>query len=136
MIAKTEQRMDLRIPAVLDSLEPIFLQFRGWCRAVTSTRDSFAAELLLREALTNAVVHGCKCDPGLQVRCALRINPRRILIGILDDGEGFDWRAVRARDESADCGRGVDILRVYGSRVRFNQKGNGTVIIRRIAGGD
>ncbi len=131
-----DQRLQVTLPAVLDSLEPLFVHFRKWCRDVTTPTDSFAAELLLREALTNAVVHGCKCDPELEVRCALRINRRRILIGISDDGEGFDWRAAREPDDNADCGRGIDILRMYGTRVRFNEKGNSTVIIRRFDGRD
>ena len=55
--------------------------------------NCFAAELLLREALTNAVVHGCHAESGKQVRCSMRLKGRRLLIVVDDDGDGFDWRS-------------------------------------------
>ncbi|MBS1825945.1 MAG: ATP-binding protein [Acidobacteria bacterium] len=131
--ASNGHSMEVTLPAIPDRLEPLFVRFRHWCRSIASPADSFAAELLLREALTNAVVHGCKCDPALEVSCRVRINSRRILIGVSDAGGGFDWRAPRHRDESAGCGRGIDILHLYGSRVRFNNKGNAAFILKRLA---
>src|SRR5579863_9910653 len=87
--------MRMALPATLQAIEEFFVDFRQRSRALSGRVDCFAAELLVREALTNAVVHGCHADPGKQVRCALRLTGTRLLIVVADDGEGFDWRSVR-----------------------------------------
>jgi anti-sigma regulatory factor (Ser/Thr protein kinase) len=93
--------------------------------------------LLVREALTNAVVHGCHADPAKQVRCRMRLNGGRLLFAVEDDVDGFDWRAACARPANfAKCsGRGLGILRLYANRVRYNAAGNGVTFIKRFGEG-
>lgn len=119
-------------PATLQAVEALLLEFRMKCRTLRA-RVNFAAELLLREALTNAVVHGCYSDPGKQVRCALRVNGRRLLIVVEDPGTGFDWRASLRSSApiSETSGRGIEILSKYGDRIRYNDRGNAVAIIKR-----
>ncbi len=122
-----------RLPATLEAIEELCAEFRPWFATACSPLSTFQAELLLRESLTNAVLHGCAGDPRKQVSCVLRVKPGRLLIAIQDAGEGFDWRAVwnRSPDVSAVHGRGVEILRQYANCVRFNRKGNVVTIVRR-----
>jgi anti-sigma regulatory factor (Ser/Thr protein kinase) len=120
------------LPATLEAVEAFLIEFkRSACPPGTAER--FAAELLLREALTNAVVHGCRSAAGKQVRCAIRFKQGDLLIRVEDDGDGFDWRsAQRSRAAAAECsGRGLEILRSYATRVRFNDKGNVVIILKR-----
>jgi anti-sigma regulatory factor (Ser/Thr protein kinase) len=122
------------LPATLEALERFFAEFRRWLQCLPASADRFAAELLLREALTNAVRHGSAGDASREVRCAVRLHPGRLSITVADDGEGFDWRT--ARDHQAppvSCsGRGMEIFRAYATRVRFSRKGNVTTMIRRL----
>jgi anti-sigma regulatory factor (Ser/Thr protein kinase) len=129
--------MRITLPATLEAVEEFFLEFRGRSQVSLGRQDGFAAELLVREALTNAVMHGSGADPGKQVRCALRLRPDRLFVAVADDGEGFDWRAAESRTRfSDDCsGRGIEILRQYANRVRFNGKGNVVTMIKRFDGG-
>ena len=122
------------LPATLEALERFVGEFRDWCSCLPDSADRFAAELLLREALTNAVVHGSACDASRQVRCEARIRPGLLHIVVSDDGEGFDWRSARNHEAPAvSCsGRGMEIFRAYATRVRFNRKGNVTTLIRRL----
>jgi serine/threonine-protein kinase RsbW len=122
------------LPASLQALEEFFLEFRRKNRALLDCVNCFAAELLLREALTNAVVHGCQADPRRQVRCVLRLKGRRLLIAVEDDGDGFDWRAARGNvADLPECsGRGMEILHKYANHVRFNGRGNVVVMIKRL----
>jgi serine/threonine-protein kinase RsbW len=92
-------------------------------------------ELLLREALTNAVVHGCNTDPRKIVGCALRLKGRRLLIIVENAGNGFDWRdASRNSANPTDCsGRGIEILRRYADHVRFSDRGNMVAIVKRLS---
>ena len=120
------------IPATLEALEAFLAEFRGRCECLKKLSDRFDAELLFREVLTNAVLHGCHGDPCRQVLCAVRLSDRRVSIAVQDDGDGFDWR--RPATGTGDLrlsGRGLEILRRYASRIRFNRKGNAATVIKR-----
>jgi serine/threonine-protein kinase RsbW len=121
------------LPAVPAAVEEFFIEFRKHAQGRLARPHCFAAELLVREALNNAVVHGCRSDPRNSFRCALRLNLRRLTIAVEDSGDGFDWRAaVEMRGGGpAASGRGLDILFHYATRVRFNDKGNAVTIVKR-----
>jgi serine/threonine-protein kinase RsbW len=130
---RVDCEMRTELPATLQAVEEFFVEFRRRSQAMLGRVNGFAAELLVREALTNAVVHGCHTDPSKQVRCFLRLKNRRLLIAVEDDGESFDWRtAWRNSATFSDCsGRGIEILRKYASRVRYSTRGNLVTIIKR-----
>ncbi len=125
--------MHTSLPATLEAMEEFFVEFRRRSRGLLDEGSCFAAELLVREALANAVIHGCHADPSKQVRCFLRLKDRRLLIAIDNDGDGFDWRAaLRTSASFSDCsGRGIEILRRYANRVRYSTHGNLVTIIKR-----
>ena len=120
------------VPASLDAIESLFADFRRCAERALQKSGSFTAELLLREALTNAVVHGCDCNPARWVRCALRIRGRKLTIVVADGGPGFDWRTARSREaQVSDCsGRGLGIFRRYATHFRFNDTGNAVSIFK------
>ena len=131
--ARADCELRTALPATLEAIEKFCVEFRQRCQDLRDRAACFATELLVREALTNAVVHGCSADPGKQVRCAMRLNERRLFIAIEDDGDGFDWRAAsRNAPAFPDCsGRGIEILRRYATRVRYNDRGNVVTMIKR-----
>jgi anti-sigma regulatory factor (Ser/Thr protein kinase) len=126
------------LPASLEAIEEFLWEFRRCSPVLLPSANRFAAELLVREALTNAVVHGCGADSRKQVRCWLRLRKGHLLIAVADDGEGFDWRAARhATADGSDCsGRGMEILRRYADHVRFNHKGNVVTLTRKVDRGE
>jgi anti-sigma regulatory factor (Ser/Thr protein kinase) len=130
-LRKCDWRLDL--PATMEAIEQCCAEFRLWHAGTCADLNPFPAELLLREALTNSVVHGCLEDPRRRVSCLIRAKQGRLVIKILDAGEGFDWRATRDRraDISDTRGRGIEILRRYASAVRFNSKGNSVTLVKR-----
>lgn len=87
----------------------------------------FAVNLVMREALTNAVLHGNKNDPAKDVRFILKIiEDTSIQLEIEDQGKGFDWRKYRAcaLPAATDHGRGISIMETYFTRYAYNEKGN------------
>lgn len=122
------------LPATLQAVEEFFVEFRRRSRARMNGANRFAAELLVREALTNAVVHGSHADPDKQVRCHLRLKGSCLLIAVEDDGDGFNWRVVWNHTAlfPDSSGRGIEIFRKYANRVRYNERGNVVTIIKRI----
>lgn len=121
------------LPATLDAVERFCRDFHVWGREACAGLNSFGAELLLREALTNSVLHGSSGDPGKRILCSLRAKPDRLIIAIRDQGNGFDWRDRwrRKPDPVANHGRGIEILRRYANLVRFNRSGNSVTLIKR-----
>jgi anti-sigma regulatory factor (Ser/Thr protein kinase) len=78
-------------PATIKNVEQV-------CSALTrilkeyplGKKDRFATELLLREALNNAVLHGCDQNPLLSFSCHLMISDQEATIEVSNEGEGFD----------------------------------------------
>jgi anti-sigma regulatory factor (Ser/Thr protein kinase) len=122
----------VEIPATVDAVEAFALEFRSRCPAVCE-ESAFPAELLLREALMNALEYGCRGDPAKRIFCTIRAKRRRLVIVVRDEGEGFDWRATTRYESAlaATSGRGIEIFQKYASRVRFNTKGNAVALMRR-----
>lgn len=129
--ARSELRVDLA--PTLEAMESFCLEFQRWRATACAELDAFSSELLLREALTNAVVHGGSESPRERISCVLRAKRGRLIIAIRDGGQGFDWRAAWDRQAAASDthGRGVAILRHYASAVRFNPAGNSVTLIQK-----
>jgi anti-sigma regulatory factor (Ser/Thr protein kinase) len=125
-------QMTRTIPASLWALEEFCCDFRSICGPFASSSNRFAAELLLRETLTNAVVHGCHSDASRRVRCMARVRANRVTIAVEDDGDGFDWQAALRRRVGANCcsGRGFEILAHFATRFHFNRSGNRITVVR------
>ena len=133
MKAPVDCEIRTTLPATPEAVEEFFREFRRQTGTVLAHATRFAAELMTREAVNNAVIHGCGADSRMQVRCVLRLRDRRLVIAVADDGEGFDWRAAwdRSSVPAAVSGRGIEVLRKYATRVRFNERGNAVTIFKR-----
>jgi serine/threonine-protein kinase RsbW len=91
------------------------------------SRDSFKVELLARECLNNAVIHGNKFKCTECAQLELRIGQKWIYLQVTDSGSGFNWkkaiRSTRLNDKDIS-GRGLTIIKEYANRVCFNRRGN------------
>jgi serine/threonine-protein kinase RsbW len=103
---------------------------RGYCEV-----EVFGVRLALEEALVNAVKHGNQNDPTKCVWASWIVDPRRVLVAIEDEGDGFDPRAVpdpcTLENLERSCGRGLLLMRTYMSWVRYNSRGNRVTMIKR-----
>jgi len=130
-IVRTELRAEL--PATLDAIELFCAEFRAWRAVSCPGLPAFPVELLLRETLTNSVVHGCAENPSERITCVLRAKPGRLLIAVRSASQGFDWRALwdGVAELTDTRGRGMEILRKYASAVRFNTSGSSVTMTKR-----
>jgi anti-sigma regulatory factor (Ser/Thr protein kinase) len=128
---RSELRVELA--ATLEAIESFCVQFQHWRLIACPDLDAFSSELLLREALTNSVMHGASKDSRDGISCVLRVKRGRLIIAIRDRGKGFDWRAAWDGHAAAEDthGRGIEILRHYANLVRFNPSGNSVTLIKR-----
>jgi serine/threonine-protein kinase RsbW len=86
----------------------------------------FAVELLARECLNNAVIHGNRNHADKSISLRLWLRRRWVRLEISDEGPGFDWRTAREKklDTTAPSGRGLMLYALYAEHVRFNRSGN------------
>jgi serine/threonine-protein kinase RsbW len=91
--------------------------------------EEFDAELALREALNNAVVHGNREDPEVRVHIRCRCQPgKELFIVVTDQGKGFDFKKAvgngMERDPDSEHGRGIQLMKAYMDDVHFERGGS------------
>lgn len=89
--------------------------------------NDFETEVVVREGLTNAVVHGNNEDFQKFVTFDASVSAGFLTMTFSDEGVGFDWRAklaVENVDPESTCGRGILLMRSYGYEVSANERGN------------
>jgi anti-sigma regulatory factor (Ser/Thr protein kinase) len=95
-------------------------------------------ELALREALSNAMLHGNRSDASklVHIRCCCECG-KGVFIVVRDQGHGFDPNEVpdpRAFENlSAEHGRGIHLMRLAMDEISFEREG--TAIHMRKASG-
>lgn len=92
-------------------------------------------KLALVEAVTNAMEHGNRWDPGLSVIVEADLTPDRMQVSILDHGQGFDFGRLPdpTTGEQLLCerGRGVFLMQAIMDEVCFRAPGN-CVTLRKL----
>ena len=98
--------------------------------------DVFPVEMLLRESLNNAVIHGNCWDCRKTIRAEVRVGRKWIVLSVEDEGTGFNPRKTMNTVPSPETtsGRGLALYFLYAQRVSFNSKGNRVSLWRAITG--
>jgi len=114
------------IPSRVEEAESLCIKIRALLEAAGLAERCFAVELLARECLINAVVHGNGSAADKSVVLNLTVGREWIRLQVSDEGRGFAWRNARRKrlDTSISSGRGLQIYALYAERVRFNRSGN------------
>ena len=115
-----------RIPSRLEEIDAFCVRIRSLLNANGLERVCFPVELLARESLNNAVIHGNRKDARKSVQLSLSIGRVWIRLEVRDQGAGFPWRKVCLNrfDTAACSGRGLQLYALYAARKRFNRSGN------------
>jgi serine/threonine-protein kinase RsbW len=126
-------RLNRRLSAVIAADADAIALFADQVMDLLRERDvvdgkEFEIELALREALANAVLHGCKSDPAKRVECTVACEePGGILIIVRDPGKGFDPLNVQspllAENILVDHGRGIFLMNMLMDEVRWERGG-------------
>lgn len=126
---------EVALSADVTAISPVV----GWVMRLVgeleySAGKEFEIEMALREALANAILHGCKADPAKKVECTITGDrDQGIMIVVQDPGTGFDPKSLPlATDDSnlnSDHGRGILLISSLMDEVKHER--NGTVIRMR-----
>jgi serine/threonine-protein kinase RsbW len=102
------------------------------------TGEEHAVELALREALSNAVVHGNRLDAHklVHVRCRCKVGKEISLI-VSHQGQEFDAHnvpdSVAPENLEAEHGRGIWLMKSVMDEVSFQQRGTEIHMCKRLA---
>ncbi len=88
----------------------------------------FEIETALREALANAILHGCGNDPSKQVQCSVACDQARgMIIVVRDPGKGFEPASIPSpvvgQNVYSEHGRGIYLINQLMDKVWYERGG-------------
>ena len=122
-------QLETTIPADVSQISPVVEQVMELAQEKEcTTGKEFEIETALREALSNAIVHGCKQDPSQKIQLCVGCDQSRgILIIVRHPGEGFDPASIPnptiGRNIYATRGRGIFLINQLMDEVHFENGG-------------
>ena len=120
----------LRLPSEVECIEEAVELVTRHCLAGQDAphKTRFRLQVVLSEALSNAIMRGNREDRGKWVDIRAELGPEVIQLIVTDEGAGFDPAAVPEpiRPEQLDeaNGRGLYLIRKLVDAVSFNEQGN------------
>jgi len=122
-------RMDVTIPCDAKAVSPVVESVITLVKSMEcAAGNEFEIETGLREALSNAIRHGCRDDRGRMVQCAVACDQSRgVLIVVRDPGNGFDPASVASplsgENVFSHHGRGIYLINQLMDQVTFARGG-------------
>ncbi len=99
-----------------------------------SDEAAFGLDLAVREAVTNAVLHGNKQDAAKPVEISFVEHGAALVVSVRDRGEGFDPAAVpdptAAQNLLKPTGRGILFMRAFMDEVEWERHPEGGTVVR------
>lgn len=132
-VETTELSLPSRIETVATAAAAV-AQFIG--RYGISDDAAFGIDMAVREAVTNAVLHGNRQDENKTVDIVLKSSPDAVEISVHDQGPGFNPEAVP--DPTANenilktSGRGIFFMRTFMDEVDWLIRPEGGTTVRML----
>ena len=125
----------LRLPSDVECIEEAVDLVTRHCLAGHRTlkKTRFRLQVVLSEALINAIVRGNREERGKWVQVRAELFPDTIRVSVTDEGVGFDPSSVPEPIDQIDGanGRGLFLIRKLVDAVQFNEQGNSICMILR-----
>jgi len=130
-------RMRQKIPADVGLITPVVDGAMELVRGMGCAAGSeFEVETALREALANAIIHGCGKDTSKEVEFVVACDETRgMLIVVRDPGPGFDPTAlpspIKGQEIFSTHGRGIYLINQLMDEVSFERGGTEIRMLKR-----
>lgn len=90
---------------------------------------AYELNLVLTEAMANAIHHANEGDPDREVHIEISIIERRLLIRVFDHGQGFDIRRFAEPGHPLEeHGRGIYLIHTIMDQVAYVPSSDGNVL--------
>ena len=133
----TAETTELSLPSRIDTVATAAAAVAEFVSRSGITEDAaFGIGMAVREAVTNAVVHGNRQDENKTVEVTLKSSPDAVEISVHDQGAGFTPEAVpdpTAEDNILKAsGRGIFFMRSFMDEVDWSIRPGGGTTVRML----
>jgi len=130
-------RLDLTLAGDVKAITPVVDDVMSMVKQMGCAEGrEVEVETALREALANAIRHGCAGDSTKMVQCSVSCDQERgMLIVVRDPGPGFDPDQIPSPVEGqrlfSSHGRGIYLINQLMDEVRFERGGTEIHMLKR-----
>jgi serine/threonine-protein kinase RsbW len=133
----TEQTTRLVLPSHIEAVTAAAAAVTDFVNGCgLDEQAAFGVDMAVREAVTNAVVHGNQEDDSKSVQVFFSCQGDRLEIEVLDQGQGFDPKSVPDPTDPANLmktsGRGIFLIRNFMDEVEWLARPDGGTTIRMV----
>jgi len=135
----TVETTELKLPSRIEAVyEAAALVAEIVSRSGIGEDVAFGIDMAVREAVTNAVLHGNKLDESLRLEISIRNSSTSLEISVHDEGQGFNPADIPdpTKEENLlkSSGRGIFFMRNFMDEVSWSSNPQGTTVqmIKRI----
>lgn len=133
----TAETTELSLPSRIDTVATAAAAVAEFLnRSGISEEAAFGIDLAVREAVTNAVLHGNRQDESKTVDVTLKSSPDAVEISVHDQGAGFNPDDVpdptAAENILKSSGRGIFFMRTFMDEVDWSIRPGGGTTVRMV----
>jgi serine/threonine-protein kinase RsbW len=130
-----EETVELKLPSRIEAIGEAAAAVMDAARRLGFAEDAlFGIELAVREAVTNAVLHGNRQDESASFEVGVAGNDAGLTITVRDRGAGFDPSKVADPTEGENIlkanGRGILFMRTFMDEVIWERPEGGGTLVR------
>jgi serine/threonine-protein kinase RsbW len=129
----TELVLESRIESIAHAAEVAAQVVR---RLGLGDEAAFGVDMAVREAVTNAVLHGNRKDLTKKVEVSFRGSSEMLEITVRDRGPGFDLKSVPDPTDPQNLlkasGRGILFMRTFMDDVEYSRHPEGGTVVRML----
>ena len=133
----TEQTTRLVLPSHIEAVADAAAAVADFVKGCgLEEQAAFGVDMAVREAVTNALVHGNQEDETKSVELVFNCLENALEIEVRDQGEGFDPASVPDPTEPANIlktsGRGIFLIRNFMDEVEWFARPEGGTTLRMV----
>ncbi len=133
----TVQTTELKFPSRIEAVDEVAAALAGVVsRSGIDENAAFGIDMAVREAVTNAVLHGNKEDETKFVEVIVKSSPSELEIRVHDEGFGFNPELIQdpTKEENLlkTSGRGIFFMRNFMDEVDWLIRPEGGTTVRML----
>ena len=130
-----DETTDITLPSRIESIaEAASIAAEVANRLKLSEEATFGLDLAVREAVTNAVLHGNRQDENQPVEIAFTDVGPELIVTVRDRGEGFDPASLPDPTDEQNLlkanGRGILFMRTFMDSIEWSRHPAGGTLVR------
>jgi serine/threonine-protein kinase RsbW len=133
----TEETTELALPSRIEAIEDAATCAAEFIsRSGIGEESAFGIDMAVREAVTNAVLHGNRQDESKIVEIRFRNSATALEITVRDEGRGFNPEGVPDPTDPQNLlktsGRGILFMRTFMDEVEWSHHPAGGTVVRMV----